>query len=77
MAKLNGEKTKVGPVVLEKEGETVTGKRAANLFIKQYADISDIEIDKDRRRQVSLDIQELKELSHGQKRHRNGQTIHT
>ena len=67
MAKLNGEKTKVGPVVLEKEGETVTGKRAANLFIKQYADISDIEIDKDRRRQVSLDIQELKELSHGQK----------
>ena len=56
MAKLNGEKTKVGPVVLEKEGETVTGKRAANLFIKQYADISDIEIDKDRRRQVSLDI---------------------
>ena len=67
MAKLNGEKTKVGPVVLEKEGETVTGKRAANLFIKQYADISDIEIDKDRRRQVSLDIQELKKLSHGQK----------
>ena len=67
MAKLDGEKTKVGPVVLEKEGETVTGKRAANLFIKQYADISDIEIDKDRRRQVSLDIQELKELSHGQK----------
>ena len=52
MAKLNGEKTKVGPVVLEKEGETVTGKRAANLFIKQYADISDIEIDKDRRRQI-------------------------
>ena len=41
----------------------MTGKRAANLFIKQYADISDIEIDKDRRRQVSLDI----ELSHGQK----------
>ena len=46
MAKLNGEKTKVGPVVLEKEGETVTGKRAANLFIKQYADISDIEMTK-------------------------------
>ena len=67
MEQLNGEKTKVGPVVLEKEGETVTGKRAANLFIKQYADTSDIEIDKDRRRQVSLDIQELKELSHGQK----------
>ena len=67
MAKLNGEKTKLGPEVLEKEGETVTGKRAANLFIKQYADISDIEIDKERRRQVSLDIQELKELSHGQK----------
>ena len=59
-------KNKVGPVVLEKEGETVTGKRAAKLFIKQYADVSDIEIDKDRRRQVSLDIQELKELSHGQ-----------
>ena len=67
MAKLNGEKTKVGPVVLEKEGETVTGKRSANLFIKQYADISDIEIDKDRRSKVSLDIQELNELSHGQK----------
>ena len=67
MEQLNGEKTKVGPVVLEKEGKTVTGKRAAYLFIKQYADISDIEIDKDRRRQVSLDIQELKELSHGQK----------
>ena len=44
MAKLNGEKRKVGPVVLEKEDEIVTGKRAANLFIKQYADISDIEI---------------------------------
>ena len=67
MAKLNGEKTKVGPVVLKKESETVTGKRAVNLFIKQYAEISDVEIDKDRRRQVSLDIQELKELSHGQK----------
>ena len=49
MAKLNGEKTKVGPVVLEKEGETVTGKRAANLVIKQYADISDIEINKNSR----------------------------
>ena len=67
MAKLNKEKTKVGTVVLEKEGETVTGTRAANLFIKQYAYISDIEIDKDRRRQVSLGIQELKELAHGQK----------
>ena len=60
-------KSRAGPVVLEKEGETVTGKRVANLFIKQYADVSDIEIDKDRRRQVSLDIQELIELSHGQK----------
>ncbi|RUS82209.1 hypothetical protein EGW08_010023 [Elysia chlorotica] len=67
MATLNGEKTKTGPVILENEGATVIGKRAANLFVKQYADISDIEIDKDRRRQVNLDIQELKEVSHGQK----------
>ena len=67
MATLNGEKSKSGPIVLEKEGTTVTGKEAANVFIKQYAGVSDIEINKDRRRQVNLDILELKEASHGLK----------
>ncbi|KAK3766526.1 hypothetical protein RRG08_056456 [Elysia crispata] len=56
-----------GPIVLEKEGTTVTGKEAANVFIKQYAGVSDIEINKDRRRQVNLDILELKEAPHGLK----------
>ena len=45
----------------------MTGKEAANVFIKQYAGVSDIEINKDRRRQVNLDILELKEASHGLK----------
>ncbi|KAK3760362.1 hypothetical protein RRG08_030623 [Elysia crispata] len=67
VATLNGEKSKSGPIVLEKEGTTVTGKEAANVFIKQYAGVSDIEINKDRRRQVNLDILELKEASHGLK----------
>ena len=46
VATLNGEKSKSGPIVLEKEGTTVTGKEAANVFIKQYAGVSDIEINK-------------------------------
>ena len=61
VASLNGEKTKSGPIILEKDNKDLTGKEAANLLIKQYASVSDLDIDKNRRRQVNLDMLELKE----------------
>ena len=61
MATLNGEKAKSGPIILEKDGKSVTGKEAANLLIKQYASVSDLHVDKNRKRQVHLDTLELKE----------------
>ena len=49
---LNDENSRRSPITLEQDGELCTGKQAANVFAKQYAQTSDLQIPTDRRREV-------------------------
>ena len=51
VAALNEEKPKSPHIVLEHEGKLCAGKQAANILIKQYAETSDLQVPKDRKKE--------------------------
>ena len=59
---LNYEKSSYGEIVLQKDEQTYTGKQAADLFIDEYAEISDLEIPIERDQEVNQELQEYQNL---------------
>nr|KAG5704148.1 hypothetical protein BaRGS_009678 [Batillaria attramentaria] len=49
---MNNEDTRAAPVMVEKDQEMVTGRRAANLFIDSYEKVSNISAPQDRKQEV-------------------------
>ena len=52
MAALNNEKPKSSQIILEQEGKFCTGKQAANILVRLYAETSDLQIPTDRKREI-------------------------
>ena len=57
---LNDEDTRSGPVMIEQDQEIVTGKKAANVFIDTYEEISNILVPEERKQQVHEEIKNQK-----------------
>ena len=52
MTALNNEKPKRSQIILEQEGKFCTGKQAANILVRLYAETSDLQIPTDRKREI-------------------------
>ena len=57
---LNNEDTRSGPVTIEQDQEIVTGRKAANVFIDTYEEISSILVPEDRKQHVHEEIKNQK-----------------
>ncbi|GFR78695.1 hypothetical protein ElyMa_004001400 [Elysia marginata] len=62
---------KATQIVLEKDGNTVTGKATADLLIKQYAAVSNIKFDPEKKIQIRKNTKNLKETPTDQERDLN------
>jgi len=56
---LSDENDSIGQILLQKSGQTYTGKQAADIFIEEYAEISDLEIPEEREQEVIQEMQDL------------------
>ncbi|GFR80439.1 LINE-1 retrotransposable element ORF2 protein [Elysia marginata] len=65
---LSGSEGKATQIALEKDGNLVTGKATADLLIKQYAAVSNIEVDPEKKIQIRRNTKNLKETPTDQER---------
>ena len=56
---LNDENSQVGQILLEKDEQTYTGKQAADLFIEEYEEISNLNVPEAREQQIAQELLEF------------------
>ena len=49
---INDEKTSTAPIILDAEGETLTGKQAADYLMNSFEEVSNLEVPKERKKEV-------------------------
>ncbi|GFR60640.1 hypothetical protein ElyMa_005412400 [Elysia marginata] len=65
---LSGSQGKATQIALEKDQNTVTGKATTDLLFKQYASVSNIEVDLEKKIQIRKNTKNLKEAPTDQER---------
>ena len=56
---LNDEVSQVGQILLQKDEQTYTGKQAADLFIEEYEEISNLAVPEEREQEITEELLEL------------------
>jgi ribonuclease HI len=61
MKSLNGERRKAAPIVVKKGDDFVSGQAAANCFIDNYEEVSNLDVPEERKKQVKDEINVLRQ----------------
>ena len=61
MKSLNGERRKAAPIVVKKGDDFVSGQTAANCFIDNYEEVSNLDVPEERKKQVKDEINVLRQ----------------